>query len=76
MQRNPSQDSRHPRKDAERDASQAIGGQPRSGDDDEEAQKPEGIRSHLTARELQARGKRDTPRAPADKLKDADSDEE
>lgn len=55
---------RHPRRDAEREAAQPIGNQPRAEDDEDELEKPEEKPSLLTARELQARepGKRE----PAD----------
>jgi hypothetical protein len=56
MQRNEPERRRDPRKTAERDASQPMGGQPRPGDDESESlQKPENVPSFLTARELQAR---------------------
>jgi hypothetical protein len=58
MQRNQPERRHDPRKTAERDASQAMGGQPRPGsepDEDESLQKPENIPSLLTARELRAR---------------------
>jgi hypothetical protein len=55
MQRNESERRRDPRKTAERDASQPMGGQPRPDDGDEPLEKPENVPSFLTARELQAR---------------------
>ena len=58
MQRNPIEGDRNPRKTGERDASQAIGGQPRTDDEDDELQQPENVPSFLTARELRAKAPR------------------
>jgi hypothetical protein len=55
MQRNQPERRRDPRKTAERDASQAMGGQPRPDDEDESLEKPGNTPSFLTARELRAR---------------------
>jgi hypothetical protein len=56
MQRNQPERRRDPRKTAERDASQAMGGQPRADDDEDESlEKPGNTPSFLTARELRAR---------------------
>jgi hypothetical protein len=55
MERNEPERRREPRKTAERDASQPVGGQPMPGDEDASLQKPEDTPSFLTARELQAR---------------------
>lgn len=55
MERDRTAAHRGPRRGAEREASQPIGGQPRSADEDSDLQKPEDAPSFLTARELQAR---------------------
>ena len=55
MQRSPNERGPERRKNAERDASQPIAGQPRSDEEDEDLQGPEQVPSFLTARELQAR---------------------
>jgi hypothetical protein len=55
MHRNGTEDARNPRRTAERDASQPLGGQPRSDDEEEGLQLPEQVPSFLTANELQAR---------------------
>lgn len=44
-----------PRRNAERDASQPMGGQPRTDDDEDALENPGNVPSFLTARELQAR---------------------
>jgi hypothetical protein len=75
MPRNQEQPRRKPRHDAERDAAQAIAGQPRDGDDDE-LQQPENVPSFLTARELQARDPAKANAAPADDGADDDEDED
>jgi len=55
MQRNQNP-GQNPRRNAERDATQPIAGQPRDHEEDDEAlQDPETVPSFLTARELQAR---------------------
>jgi len=61
MQRNTPQTPRNPRHAAERDATQAMGGQPRADDEDDELQDPDRVPSFLTARELEARGNAKTP---------------
>jgi len=53
MQRNTPETPRNPRHGAERDATQAMGGQPRTDDEDDELQEPDRVPSFLTARELQ-----------------------
>jgi hypothetical protein len=55
MQRNETERRREPRREAERDAAQPLGGQPRSGGDEDHLQEPDQVPSFLTARELQAR---------------------
>lgn len=56
MQKNPIQDRRPPRRDAEHNAPQPIAGQPRSGEEEDEGlEDPNFVPSLLTARELQAR---------------------
>lgn len=55
MHRNASQSQQNPRHDAERDASQALGGQPGSGDDEDPLPRAEDVRSFLTSREFEAR---------------------
>jgi hypothetical protein len=55
MQRNEPERRQNPRHTGEKNASQAIGGQPRTEDEENELQKPEDVPSLLTARELQAR---------------------
>ena len=55
MHRNTPESQRNPRHTAERDASQAMGGQPRTDDEEDDLQEPEQVPSFLTARELQAR---------------------
>jgi hypothetical protein len=56
MQRNEPERRHDRRKNAERDADQSVGGQPRPGDEEDESlQKPESTPSFLTARELQAK---------------------
>ena len=70
MQRNEPERRREPRKTAERDAGQPVGGQPRPGeeeDEDESLRKPENAPSFLTAQELQAR----EPAKSADREKPA-----
>lgn len=52
MQRN-TPDTRNPRHSAERDAPQAMGGQPRTDEEDDKSQEPDRVPSFLTARELQ-----------------------
>ena len=54
MQRNQNP-GQNPRSKAERDASQPMGGQPRTDEDDDELQDPEQVPSFLTAQELQAK---------------------
>jgi hypothetical protein len=54
MQRNQNP-GQNPRRNAERDATQPVAGQPRADAEDEELQDPETVPSFLTARELQAR---------------------
>jgi hypothetical protein len=48
------QQNRDPRREAERNASQPMSGQPRADDDEERLEKPENVRSQLTAREFAA----------------------
>jgi len=55
MQRNTPETPRNPRRSAERDATQAMGGQPRSDEEDDELQEPDRVPSFLSARELQAK---------------------
>lgn len=55
MQRREMDRRQDPRREAERDASQPLGGQPRADDEDDELDKPEETPSFLTAQELQAR---------------------
>src|SRR3954466_14107603 len=55
MQRNPPEARRNPRRTAEKRATQAMVGQPRTDAEDAELQPPEQVPSLLTARELQAR---------------------
>ena len=54
MQRNTPETPRNPRRTAERDATQAMGGQPRTDEEESELQEPDRVPSFLTARELQA----------------------
>ena len=54
MQRNTPETPRNPRRGAEHDASQPIGGAPRE-DDEDAVQEAERVPSFLTARELQSR---------------------
>jgi len=54
MQRNQNP-GQNPRNKAERDASQPLGGQPRTDDEDDELQDPNQVPSFLTAQELQAK---------------------
>jgi len=44
-----------PRTNAERNAAQPLGGQPRADDEDDPLQEPDRVPSFLTARELQAK---------------------
>ena len=62
MQRNTPETPRNPRHSAERDATQAMGGQPRTDEEDDALQEPDRVPSFLTARELQA----PEPKAPSD----------
>jgi hypothetical protein len=55
---------------AERDATQAMAGQPRSDDDEDSLQQPDDVPSFLTAQELQARDP-----AKADGRDDSDEEE-
>ena len=54
MQRNQNP-GQNPRSNAERDASQPMGGQPRTDEEDDELQDPDQVPSFLTAQELQAK---------------------
>ena len=54
MQRNQNP-GQTPRSKAERDASQSLGGQPRTDEEDEDLQDPNQVPSFLTAQELQAK---------------------
>ena len=53
MQRNTPETPRNPRRTAERDATQAMGGQPRTDEEDDALPEPDRVPSFLTARELQ-----------------------
>lgn len=55
MQNDQSERRIEPRRSADRGASQAMGGQPRSDPDEDALQEPDKIPSHLTAQELQAK---------------------
>lgn len=55
MQRNTPETPRNPRRGAEHDASQPIGGPTREDDEDDALQEAERVPSFLTARELQSR---------------------
>lgn len=55
MRRNPTETHRDPRHGAERDAAKPIDGRSEVDADDDELQKPDDVRSFLTARELQSR---------------------
>jgi hypothetical protein len=66
MQRNGMERRQNPRRDADHDAAQSLGGQPRSDDDENDLQEPEITPSFLTARELQARDPGPAPGDEAD----------
>ena len=79
MQRNTPETPRNPRRTAEHDATQAMGGQPRSDEEDDALQEPDRVPSFLTARELQVpEGKPQAETAPKGRVvrPGGDDDEE
>lgn len=66
-----------PRRNAERNATQPIAGQPRPDEEDDALQDPESVPSPLTAEELQARGPANPPpRGRRGGLPDDDSEDQ
>ena len=77
MQRKQTEGHGGPRRNAERDAAQPMGGQPRADDDDDEilGQPEDEVPSFLTARELQARDPAESFDGDSKELLETESDD-